>query len=105
MGPTFGCIIGEQFGRLRKGDRFWHENEPNAALHTDRTAFTACQLQEIRKITLSKVICANSEDIPTVTRSALRQSKIMVDCNSLPDIDLSKWLPGFDCSEDRYVKN
>ena len=105
MGDTFGCIIGEQFGRLRKGDRFWHENEPNAALFTDRTALTACQLREIRKITLSKIICANSEDIPYVTRRALRQSKIFVECDNLPDIDLSAWLPGFDCPEDRYVEN
>lgn len=105
MGPTFGCIIGEQFGRLRKGDRFWHENEPNEALYTDVTAFTACQLREIRRITLSKIICANGENIPTVSREALRQSKIYVDCDKLPDIDLSAWLPGFDCPEDRYVKN
>lgn len=105
MGPTFGCIIGEQFGRLRKGDRFWHENEPNETLHTDVTAFTACQLREIRRITLSKIICANSDDIPNVSRRALRQSKILVECERLPDIDLSAWLPGFDCPEDRYVKN
>lgn len=51
VGRTFGCIIGLQFQKLRKCDRFWYEN-PNVG-------FTEEQLQEIKKVTLSSILCRN----------------------------------------------
>jgi peroxidase len=54
VGPTFACIIGEQFKRLRDGDRFWYENSG---------IFTPLQLQQLRKTTLAKVICNNADEI------------------------------------------
>ena len=101
LGPTFQCIIAEQFKRLRVGDRFWHENAPNPALHTDKTAFTSCQLQEIRRVNLAKIICNNAEDIPAVTRKALEQSRIFVSCDKLPDMNLNVFRPGFKCPTQR----
>ena len=97
LGPTFQCILGEQFGRLFEGDRLWHENAPNAAMNTDRTAFTRCQLRELRKTLLSRIICDNGDEITAVQRRALEQSDIKVPCNKLPKVNYEPWLPNYQC--------
>lgn len=97
LGPTFQCILGNQFDRNKRGDRFWHENGPNAAMNTDRTAFTPCQLREIRKTLLSRIICDNSDEITAVQRRALEQSDIKVPCNKLPKVNYEPWLPNYQC--------
>ena len=56
IGPVFKCIIGDQFARLKKGDRFFYD------LGTDEnTRFTEIQLQEIRKVSLGRILCENTE--------------------------------------------
>ena len=57
VGPTFACIIGQQFLNLRKGDRFWYENGEHAG------AFTSAQLQEIRTVSLARVVCDCMDDV------------------------------------------
>ena len=54
IGPTFACIFGLTFCNLKTGDRFWYENEG---------VFAPDQLEEINKITLSRVICDNTDNI------------------------------------------
>lgn len=50
IGPTFGCIIMKQFENIKKGDRFYYEN-PNV--------FTLDQLEQIKNVTMSGLICNN----------------------------------------------
>lgn len=65
MGPTFGCVLGFQFQRLRRCDRFWHETDDPFV------RFSESQLTEIRKMTLAKVFCANSDNIEMIQRTAM----------------------------------
>lgn len=53
-GPTFLCILTEQFYRTRAGDRFWYENG------NPHTGFTLEQLNEIRKSSISRLMCDNT---------------------------------------------
>ncbi|XP_060802953.1 heme peroxidase 2 [Amyelois transitella] len=89
VGPTFACIIAIQFRQLRKCDRYWYENDNPAAKFTER------QLAEIRKTTLSKIMCDNFDIEGDIQRAAFDlPSNFLnprVPCSSLPKLDLSAW--------------
>lgn len=59
VGPTFGDIIADQFSKFRKGDRYFYEHSPA----TNPGAFTIEQLTEIKKATVARLICDNSDGI------------------------------------------
>lgn len=67
IGPTFACIVASQFAELKRGDRFYYENGPFG--QTASTAFTAAQLREIKKMTMSRVIC-NDYDVGSIQPNA-----------------------------------
>ena len=92
LGPTFQCIVAEQFRRLRVGDRFWHENARNPSLHTDQTAYNGSMLQEIRKTTFAKILCDNADSITAVNKMVFQQSKGRVNCDQLPTVSLNPWI-------------
>lgn len=89
VGPTFACIIGIQFQKLKKCDRFWYETS-DASIR-----FSEAQLTEIRKMTLAKIICSNCDIVGDAQRSIFDQPHEFlnprVPCPSIPDIDFSHW--------------
>ena len=82
VGPTFACILGATFRRVRDGDRFFYKN---------RHVFTPYQFLELKKTTLAKVICSNADDIPMVQRSVFRVGGERVNCSKIPEINLNRW--------------
>jgi peroxidase len=85
VGATFGCIIREQMRRLRDGDRYFYQNHG---------VFSHRQLHEIKKVTLSKVMCNNLETIVSIQRNAFvsgRRSHRRTECSNIPGIDLTAW--------------
>lgn len=53
VGQTLQAVIGDQFRRLRDGDRFWFENDPFLVANTDL-------LDDLRNTTLADVIRRNT---------------------------------------------
>ncbi|KRZ10277.1 Peroxidase mlt-7 [Trichinella zimbabwensis] len=84
VGPTFACLIAEQFRRLRDGDRFFYQNPE---------IFKPDQLAEIEKVSMSKLLCENMKGTSKVPKDAftvMKESEA-VSCSSLPSMNLSKW--------------
>ncbi|KAL4231588.1 heme binding [Mactra antiquata] len=87
VGPTFACIIGRQFHNLKRGDRFWYEN------NFRKIGFTEDQLNEIKKIKLSHLICRNTNTI-YMARNAFNVKSIrnpFTLCYTYDDLDFGLW--------------
>ncbi|XP_046564387.1 peroxidasin-like [Haliotis rubra] len=87
LGNTFSCIVGSQFELLKIGDRFWYETDDAVV------GFTPEQLAEIRKTSLSRVVCDNTDTViiqPNAFKKAGPGNKIR-SCKQLPEVDIWAW--------------
>lgn len=86
VGPTFLCLLVDQFKRLREGDRFWYENPG---------VFKPEQLAQIKQVTLGRVLCDNGDNITDITSDVFvlprEQNPAFVPCSKLPYVDLRIW--------------
>jgi len=88
VGRTFRCIMVNQFRALRNGDRFWYQNPG---------IFTSEQVTELEKASLARVLCDNGDNITQMQKDvflfpdAASPNAALVPCNTLPEMDLSKW--------------
>ncbi|XP_063908767.1 peroxidase [Zophobas morio] len=85
-GPTFLCILTEQFYRTRVGDRFWFENKLDG--------FTLEQLNAIRRTSISRLLCDNGNHIESMQLRGFERishDNPVTPCEALPFVDLSLW--------------
>ncbi|CAB3381413.1 Hypothetical predicted protein [Cloeon dipterum] len=90
VGPTLACILGDQFVRLRRGDRFFYEESGQTG------SFTPEQLAEIKKTSLARILCDNSDDMVRLQPLVFFKSSFAnqrVDCTSdaIPRLNLAAW--------------
>lgn len=92
VGPTFACIIAQQFANLRKGDRFWYENGDFDS------SLTPAQLQQIRRISFAQILCRTLDSLETVQPfvflSPDNPDNDRISCLNglLNNFDLSPWI-------------
>ncbi|KAK6194471.1 hypothetical protein SNE40_000100 [Patella caerulea] len=100
VGPTFACIIAQQFHNLKYGDRFWFENlrPPTPYLRGNPIGFTIGQITAIRRVSMGRILC-DTTDIKRLPRKAFLhpnngRSNRLVSCKdfrSLPALDIKQW--------------
>ena len=89
LGPTFKCIIRKTLTNLRVGDRFFYENNDQ---------FSIGQQEEVRKMTLAKVMCLILRDGGTIQENLFdvfnpRKQK-RINCENLlkDSLNVKQWL-------------
>ncbi|CRL03888.1 CLUMA_CG017012, isoform A [Clunio marinus] len=91
VGPTFACIIAQQFSNLRRGDRFWYENSGF------ESSFTPAQLSSIRQVTLSQILCRSlgssnfMQPHAFIPADFTRNERLRCGTGILAPIDLFPW--------------
>ena len=91
LGSVNTHIILKQFGKFRSGDRFWYERDDHL------TGFTLQQLDEIRKVTLARVMCDNLDGATRIQPwvfKTLESGQTVVDCADLDYVDLKEFSQG-----------
>uniref|UniRef100_A0AC35UDD4 Peroxidasin n=1 Tax=Rhabditophanes sp. KR3021 TaxID=114890 RepID=A0AC35UDD4_9BILA len=87
VGATFSCIIGEQFKKLRDGDRFYYENPD---------VFSPLQLQQIKRYSFAKALCHNGDNIDRVQKDVFmyvgNKKSSYQKCGDIPDLNLNMWM-------------
>ncbi|KAG8182839.1 hypothetical protein JTE90_000445 [Oedothorax gibbosus] len=87
VGRTFGTILGEQYRRVKFGDRYWFEHGGQAG------SFTPEQLVEIKKMSLARILCETTRLRKVQMQPFLPPSanNPVVSCDQIHRLDFYLW--------------
>lgn len=87
IGPTATCLIREQLWRTRVGDRYFYTNTDEAG------GFSKRQFAEIRRSSLSQLLCENT-DIIAIQKDVFQppsESNPVISCEEVKKVHLQAW--------------
>ncbi|CAC5408512.1 PXDN [Mytilus coruscus] len=87
VGETFACLIGKQFYLTKCGDRYWYERRDSDF------GFTKTQLNSIKQMTMSKVLCENF-GLDRIQQEAFirpKRKRKLKKCRNLLELNLNLW--------------
>ena len=90
VGPTFKCIIADQFRRARDGDRFFYRR---------KNVFRRNQVYQIQKSSLSRIYCDNLKGLVSIQKNAFKAPTDFdqrIGCGRIRGIDLCAWKGNID---------
>ena len=83
LGRTFGCILSRNFDEIRKGDRFYFENDE---------IFSTSQQTEIKRMNMAKVLCLTLTDADEMLENVfdvfIPETSVRTTCTKLMETDL-----------------
>ncbi|KAJ8402961.1 hypothetical protein AAFF_G00362750 [Aldrovandia affinis] len=86
VGPLLACLMAKQFRALRDGDRFWWQREG---------VFSGAQRAQLRKVSLSRIICDNTHisHVPKDPFLRTAHTADMLPCSHplIPHLNLTAW--------------
>uniref|UniRef100_A0A0C9R1B3 Pxd_2 protein n=1 Tax=Fopius arisanus TaxID=64838 RepID=A0A0C9R1B3_9HYME len=88
LGPTFKCLLSEQLARTRWTDRYFYDSAAQPR------PFVNEQLTQIRRVTLARIICDNSNRISRMQPNAflrINEGNELASCTdfeAIPSVDL-----------------
>ncbi|XP_011344830.1 peroxidase-like isoform X2 [Ooceraea biroi] len=91
VGPTFRCLIYEQFSRSRRTDRFFYDSA------TQPHPLTPEQLLQMHNVSLARIFCDNGDNITHMQRNVFlkpqagNELRHCTDFEAIPSVDLFAW--------------